>query len=85
MIHDLKTWPVYFEPIIKDLKTFDFRREDDIRFEVGDLLRLKEYLPISKTYTGREIIVEVIYLTRLEALDTGLPGDFIIMSIRKLK
>jgi hypothetical protein len=60
MIHELKTWPQYYDVIISGHKTFEVRKNDR-HFEVGDLLILKEYHPITG-YTGKQITKEITYI-----------------------
>lgn len=60
-IHELKIWPEYFLPIIKKEKTFELRKADR-DFKVGDKLKLNEYDPETKTYSGRSAIVKVTYI-----------------------
>ncbi len=57
---DKKTWPEYFERILKGEKTYDVRLAD-FECEKGDILVLKEWDPNKKEYTGREIEKEVTY------------------------
>ncbi len=54
MIIEKKTWPELFEKVLIGEKTFDVRIAD---FDVkeGDILVLREWDPIDKRYTGREI------------------------------
>ena len=61
MIHELKILPEYFEAVCKGSKTFEVRR-DDRGFEVGDIIKLKEWT--KGKYTGREITVKVTYILR---------------------
>lgn len=60
-IHDLKTWPRFFNELWQGRKHTEFRRHDR-DFRVGDLLRLREYNPDTKEYSGRELIRRVRYL-----------------------
>lgn len=60
-VHDLKTWPEFFQAIVNGDKTFEVRK-DDRGYRAGDYLRLKEWHPRSQTYSGREMVVEVTYL-----------------------
>ena len=74
-IHELKTWPTFFQDIISEKKTFEIRnrgRERD--FQVGDVLLLKEWDPETEEYTGRETKRKVTYITDLSAL--GLSDRF---------
>jgi hypothetical protein len=59
--HELKTWPEYFEAISTGEKTFDLRK-DDRGFKVGDTLRLREWSPVSKEYSGRELTRRIAYI-----------------------
>jgi hypothetical protein len=53
-LHELKTWPKYFQPILENKKTFELR-EDDRNFAVGDVLTLKEWTPCPRCHgSGRE-------------------------------
>ncbi|MDW7673198.1 MAG: DUF3850 domain-containing protein [Bacillota bacterium] len=75
-IHELKTWPEYFQPVVEGRKTFEIRL-DDRDFKEGDYLLLKEYYP-KKGYTGREIFVQVAYILA----DTDfLPNMHVCMGI----
>jgi len=60
-VHDLKTWPPYFAALLDGRKTFEIR-ENDREFQVGDMLRLREWDPASSEYTGREMMRVVSYI-----------------------
>ena len=60
--HELKSWVGLFEPIFKGEKTHDFRVMDrDV--QIGHVCLLREYEPMTKTYTGREVTVKITYIT----------------------
>ena len=61
-IIEKKIWPKYFELIKQGKKTFEIRLAD---FEIreGDTLLLREWDPEKKAYTGRELRLEVTYVT----------------------
>lgn len=65
MTHELKTWPEYFEAVANGLKRFELRDSSDRDFKVGDKLRLEEWIPATKTYTGRYVTVRVLYVLPL--------------------
>ena len=44
MIHELKTWPAYFERVVDGSKTFEVRK-DDRGYQSGDELVLREWDP----------------------------------------
>ncbi len=77
MEHVLKTWPEYFQAVLDGRKLFEIR-EADRPFAAGDTLMLREYRPTFEDYTGREVRVEVIYVTSWEAIESG----FVAMSVR---
>jgi len=83
--HNLKCWPQFFDEIASGRKKHDLRRADDRKFQVGDLLVLKEYDPEHERYTGRAVMVEVTYITSANlpcALSKdALHPDFCILSI----
>ncbi len=70
--------PPFFEGVVSLAKTFELRREDDVRYEVGDIITLREWEP-ERGYTGREIDVEVTYVLRDYP---GIEDGWCIMSIR---
>ncbi|POB12180.1 DUF3850 domain-containing protein [Sulfobacillus sp. hq2] len=65
MVHLLKIWPEYFQPILSGAKTVELRSETDRTFAVGDVLRLCEYVPgTASPYTGRTCAVRVTHVLR---------------------
>jgi len=63
--HELKTWPMYFRPLMSGEKAFEFRADDRTpRFEVGDRLRLREWGGATMDYSGRDCWREVTYVAR---------------------
>lgn len=52
MMHELKCWPRYFEPVSNGSKPFEIRLNDR-GYQVGDTLLLREWDPDSERYTGR--------------------------------
>jgi hypothetical protein len=61
-------------------------RHNDRDFRVGDLLRLREFDPTSQQYSGRELFVEVTYITSADVpcaiSRRALHADFAILSIK---
>lgn len=79
MIHDLKTWPEPFNLVLGGIKTFELR-VDDRGFAVGDLLRLCEYEPFSRAYTGRELTRRVSCILR-RAGPVALPDGLVVLGL----
>lgn len=76
--HELKTWPEFFSALVDMRKQFEVRR-DDREFHVGDTLLLREYNPVTETYTGKELARHVTYILRDPAL--GVRPGFVVMSL----
>lgn len=60
-LHELKTWPRYYRELVTDRKHSEHRRFDR-DFRIGDVLRLREWDPAKKEYTGREMFRCIRYL-----------------------
>ncbi|UPW82747.1 DUF3850 domain-containing protein [Lysinibacillus sp. Ag94] len=82
MTHELDSYIEQFEDIVKGLKTF-MCGFDNRSFRVGDILKINEYDRDAILYTGRFVEVRVTYLQ--QGGENGLPEDFIIMSIKKIR
>jgi hypothetical protein len=59
--HELKTWPDCFAAVKAGRKPFDVR-ENDLNFQVGDQLVLREFDPDTETYTGKTVTRWVSYV-----------------------
>jgi hypothetical protein len=75
-IHELKTKPEYFEAVRKRQKHFELRK-DDRGYDVGDLVRLKEYE--DGDYTGREAGLYVITYILRNCPEYGLKEGYCIL------
>lgn len=82
MTHELKIYPEPFEAVKKGLKTFEWRFNNR-PYREGDILKLNEFDPDEMLHTGRFVEVKVMYL--LEGGQFGIPENFIIMSIKKIR
>lgn len=80
MEHDLKCWPEYFCEIVAGRKRYELRKDDRVPdFMVGDVLKLREWSPITQEYTGR---VSYQYVTHTLRNHEGLAPSFCIMGIQ---
>jgi ASC-1-like (ASCH) protein len=89
MIHELKTWPQYFQDIKEGKKTFEIRKNDR-NYQVGDVLLLKEWDPntLEGEYTGEEMKVHVTYIMKSmpEYISYfGIGSGVVVMSILLMK
>lgn len=75
MVHELKIAPNYFEKVVSNEKSFEVRY-DDRNFQVGDILKLMEF--VGGSYTGRSVYVKVTYILRDFE---GLQPNFVVLSI----
>ncbi len=80
MIHELKTWPEYFEPVFTGKKTFEVRKNDR-NFKEGDSLFLREWNPTTEQYTGRGFMCKVGYVFIEVGGVCGLDEDYCILSL----
>ncbi len=78
-IHRLKTWPVYFQKVMHDIKRFEIRKNDRA-FKEGDILVLDEWNPRSKTYTDADPIARVV-TDILDSEEMGLKPGYVAMAI----
>jgi hypothetical protein len=83
--HELKTWPVPFEAIKQNRKTFEMRK-DDRDFATGDWLYLREWAPSGGDvacgegqYTGRTLRLQVSYIMRGPAF--GLNEGWVVLAL----
>lgn len=68
-VHELKSWPIYFEAVWEGRKTAELRK-DDRGFCEGDLIWLREWDPgpdnISAEhparYTGRTVMLQITHV-----------------------
>lgn len=69
----------FFEEILKGNKTFELRKEDDVRYEEGDILILEEMKTIVGGITGRFAISRIGFVLRHFE---GLSDDYAIISLK---
>jgi len=79
--HDLKCVLEPFQAKWDKKKSWEFRKNDR-DFQIGDELNEKEYNPETDSYSGREILEEVIWI--LPGGKFGVPDDCVIMSTREI-
>ncbi len=60
--HELKIWPQFYNDVVGGYKTYEVR-VNDRAFQVGDEIRLREWDPLIKMYTGRTCNVRIRHLT----------------------
>ena len=63
MIVEKKIWSEFFQAIIDGNKKFELRLADFV-INLGDDLKLREWDPNKKIYTGRELIKQVKYVSK---------------------
>lgn len=61
--HDLKSWPDFFQAFLDGDKLHDMRDIRDRKFEVGQVVRLREWNPDGSGYTGRALDMQITYIT----------------------
>lgn len=76
-LHYLKIYPEFFTQVFLGNKTFEIRKNDR-NFKTGDIVILQEYDEMASRYTGREIVVEIIFI--LDDKFIGLAEGYIAFS-----
>jgi hypothetical protein len=67
-VHEVKSWPDFFEPVFGGEKTFELRINDR-HYKAGDVLHLREYDDRKGVYTGRAMKRKITYV--FEGLGQG--------------
>lgn len=82
--HSLKTWPHFYDATHAGIKNFELRKNDR-NFQVGDTVRLEEWLPSEQKYTGRaltRIIRYILFPVFADVKDLGaLHKDYVILAL----
>lgn len=78
-IHELKTWPPYFQDVWDGVKKFEVRK-DDRDFNIDDILLLKEWDPVNEQYTEREIRQNVDYI--LKGGRFGIESGYVVLGFK---
>ncbi len=62
--HELKIVPEYFKQVFEGKKVAEIRL-DDRGYVIGDELLLKEWLPLTQEFTGKEVSRKITAITWL--------------------
>lgn len=85
MVHELKTWSIYFNLIKSGEKPFELRKNDR-GFLVGHELLLREYDPLTQSYTGQTLRRKISYILQdPEAENFGLKPGYCIMALMEVE
>jgi len=76
----LKIWPSHFLAVESERMKCQWRRDDEHRFEIGDVIILEEWDPSTNGYTGKELKVEVTHVLR--APQFQIPENHAVLSIK---
>lgn len=79
-VHELKTYPHYFQETMNGCKPFEIRRNDR-DFQIGDTVILKEWDNIR--YSGREMRGKIKYI--LDDKFIGLAKGYVAFSLEFFK
>ena len=77
-IHELKTWPRFFQAVWDGRKTLEIRKNDRA-YQVGDILLLQEWEPDLCEYTGLVVACKVTHIVNEQPF---VPEGYVAMSIR---
>ena len=65
--HEIKCWPQFFGPVANSSKPFEIRKNDR-DYQIGDTLRIREWCPTKRDFTGYECRAIISYLTPWEQI-----------------
>ena len=82
MLHVLKTVQPYFEALWSGEKRFEVRKNDR-GFQVGDSLCLREYDAAARSYSGRLVMANVLYV--LIGPQFGVEAGYCVMSLGAMR
>ncbi|MGM0917896.1 RNA-binding protein [Bacillus sp. NMCC4] len=76
-VHDLKIMHQFFWALKTGIKGFEIRKNDR-DFQVGDIVRLREYK--EGQYTGRLVLGRITFITSFEQ-----KGDYVVLNFKRLR
>lgn len=79
-VHEIKCWPSFFGEVQTGNKTFELRK-DDRNYQIGDVLHIRCYDPVTKTYDGRAALKKIGYMV-IGGSGFGLSEGYVAMSLR---
>jgi hypothetical protein len=77
-VHELKTWPEYFQAVKYGFKNFEVRKNDR-KFNNGDYVKLREWNPEEEKYTGEVLTKRIGYI--LQGGEFGVEKGFVVMQL----
>lgn len=81
MLHELKTWPEFFEASWRGDKDFELQKNDR-NFNVCDEILLREWHNGDQRYTGRVLSRRIKYI--MSATYFGLQEGYVILGLDKV-
>ena len=82
-IHQLKTWPEYFNSIVDGSKKSELRINDR-DFSVGDYVVFYEFVPDTQVFTGKCCGGKITHVFK-DTNEFSFLGDYCIFSFIKLE
>ncbi len=82
MNHELKTWPAYFQAVWDRRKLFEIRKNDR-GFQTGDDVRMNEWDPERRFWTGRFITGKIIYIC--QSAEFGIAPGYCVFGLAELE
>lgn len=86
-VHVKKCHPEPFAAIRSGRKSFEWRKEDDCRYEVADILLLLEWMPapdsdtLDETFCGYTGEVEKRRVTYVLRGEFGVPDGYVVLGL----
>ena len=78
--HKLKIWPEAFSAVRANQKRAEIRKNDR-KFMVGDTVRLQEWDPLTRRYTGQEEIRKIAHIQ--QGTRFGIRRGHVLISMKR--
>lgn len=83
--HELKVWPPHYDAVECDEKPFEIRKADR-DFQVGDVCRMREYIPATHgfpgSFSGKVCHRRICYV--LNGGEFGMLPGFVVLGIKPI-
>lgn len=81
ILHEIKCWPEFFGKIALREKEFELRKNDR-DYQVGEIIKIREYVPNKQRYTGSFVLREISYM--LTNTEFGLKEGYCILQLKTI-
>ena len=81
VVHELKSWPIYYQAVEDGIKPFEVRLNDR-NYRRGDTVVLREYNECTDAFTGRSLTRRITYV--LYGPELGIEDGYCVFGMEEL-